>query len=352
MVIHGTSGDDRLDFAAASWHQVTINGVHYAFDSAVVNTFTFDGGEGNDTAVLCGSAGDDTLVMRPTTATLSGPGYRVAVTAAETIIVLGAGRRRQGVPVRLGRRRFLCCHADATRTLYGDGFFNQAEGFRYVYAYATAGGTDKAYLYDSAGNDRFRRHDNLRRALRRHFLQLRQGLPLRLRLRHRRRHGQSLPVRLGRQRCLRRQAATTAPLYGAQLLQLRQGLPLRLRLRHRRRHGQSLPVRLGRQRSLRRQEQPTAASRGDSFYNYAKGFRYVYAYATAGGTDKAYLYDSARNDRLKASGNLAQIYSDRFSVSAVGFDWVQAVSSSGGKNTKAVRSIDFVLKTVGRWTKV
>ncbi|MBN1590995.1 MAG: peptidase S8, partial [Pirellulales bacterium] len=37
--------------------------------------------------------------------------------------------------------------------LSGSGFYNRAEGFRYVYALANAGGTDSATLYDSAGND-------------------------------------------------------------------------------------------------------------------------------------------------------------------------------------------------------
>ncbi|MCX7425571.1 MAG: proprotein convertase P-domain-containing protein [Planctomycetia bacterium] len=347
VVIHGTSGDDRLEFAAAS-RQVTINGVDYAFDPAVVNTFTFDGGEGDDTAVLRGSAGADTLVMRPTTAALSGPGYRVAVTAAETIIVVGAGGADKAYLYdSAGDDSFVATPSCAT--LSGAGFFNQAEGFRHVYAYATAGGTNKAYLYDSAGNDRFEGTTTCGALYGDTFYNYAKGF----------RYVYAYATAGGMDRAYLYDSAGNDSFVGKSNYSCLEGRSFcnfakGFRYVYAYATGGTDKAYLydsaGNDCFIGKSDY--SSFEGQSFYNYAKNFRYVYAYATAGGTDKAYLYDSARNDRLKASGSLAQIYSDRFSVSAVGFDWVQAVSSSGGKNTKAVRSIDFVLKTTGRWTKV
>ncbi len=89
---------------------------------------------------------------------------------------------------------------------------------------------------------------------------------------------------------------------------------------------------------------------GDSFYNLAKGFRRVHAYATAGGNDVARMYDSAGNDQLVASGNSAEfLYADGKSVSVEDFTWVEASASNGGTDTKDVEPVDYVLQTSGDW---
>ncbi|MFH1918930.1 MAG: C25 family cysteine peptidase, partial [Planctomycetota bacterium] len=154
VFVYGTAADDRLDFAAAAWHQVTINGVHYEFDASVVNSVRFDGGAGRDTAVLLGSSGDDTAVLHPSWAALTGPGYRAVVTDTADIIVMGQG----GTDVAklydsAGDDTFVA--TPRYGSLYGDGFYNRAVSFRYVHAFATGGGTDVAKLYDSAGDDTF-----------------------------------------------------------------------------------------------------------------------------------------------------------------------------------------------------
>ena len=83
---------------------------------------------------------------------------------------------------------------------------------------------------------------------------------------------------------------------------------------------------------------------GDGFNNLARGFDRVYANATAGGNDRACLYDSASNDFFEATGNRATLSFDESSVSASGFSWVEAIAGKGGDDTKCVRAVDFVLE--------
>ncbi len=65
-------------------------------------------------------------------------------------------------------------------------------------------------------------------------------------------------------------------------------------------------------------------------FRLAYGFEKVFAFAGAGGQDDAALYDSAGDDRLSASSNSAWISGRDYYASATGFAHVVAESSSGG----------------------
>ena len=89
---------------------------------------------------------------------------------------------------------------------------------------------------------------------------------------------------------------------------------------------------------------------GDEFYVAAKSFRRVSAYATAGGGDKAYLYDSALDefpDHLKARENWAQLSNDllRYAYWVSEFEEVFATSSneSDTKDVVDPAALDFIL---------
>ena len=73
-----------------------------------------------------------------------------------------------------------------------------------------------------------------------------------------------------------------------------------------------------------------------------------------GGYDRAYLYDSSGDDLLELDGKSARLTSwgtDDFSLEAMDFDWVRAVGTAGGQNSKQLNgAIDFVLETEGDWT--
>jgi len=154
LLVYGTAGNDRLDFAAAAWHQVTINGVHYAFQAGVVTSVEVDGGAGNDTAVLCCSTGEDTATVHPASANLSGADYQIAVTNAANVILVGAGGNDVAVLYDSAGDDVFYATPEYGE-LYGGGFYSRAQGFAAVHAIARNGGYDVAQLYDSAGNDTF-----------------------------------------------------------------------------------------------------------------------------------------------------------------------------------------------------
>ena len=154
VIVHGTDGDDRFEFAAGDQYRIAVNGVEYLFESGDVSSVTFDGGAGHDTSVLIGSSANDTIYMRPDSTTLVGAGYQVDVVSVERVDAYGGGGNdRAYLYDSAGDDRF---YGRSTLSyVIGDGFFNVARGFDRVDAYATAGGNDRAYLYDSAGDDRF-----------------------------------------------------------------------------------------------------------------------------------------------------------------------------------------------------
>ena len=113
VTVHGTDGDDRFEFSAATSRAITINGVEYAFESSEARTVLFDGGAGRDVVVLADSPGDETFAAEASHAVLT--------------------------------------NADSTT-----GFSVEVDGFEELHAYARSGGSDSAQLYDSEKKDKFK----------------------------------------------------------------------------------------------------------------------------------------------------------------------------------------------------
>ena len=125
---------------------------HTSFPQATAATVTFGGGEG-DTAVLRGASGDDTVTLRPGTATFSGAGFVVNVANTADITVYGqGGHDTASLYDSAGNDNFL--GAPTYAAMYGDGFYNRAWNFSSVRAEA-GDGIDVAKFYDSPGNDQY-----------------------------------------------------------------------------------------------------------------------------------------------------------------------------------------------------
>jgi len=92
-VIHGTEGNDPLEFRAGPPHSVVIHDVEYEFDPGPgqVADFTFDGGEGDDQVSVEGSSRSDQGTLRFGSAEFSGYRYELSVDNAESIIFAGGG---------------------------------------------------------------------------------------------------------------------------------------------------------------------------------------------------------------------------------------------------------------------
>ncbi|NQT39201.1 MAG: proprotein convertase P-domain-containing protein, partial [Planctomycetes bacterium] len=156
LTIHGTDGDDEFRLAAGTTHQVTINGVDYAFSGTEVTAVAFAGGAGSDAAVLVASAGADTARAWPTSATLTGGSYSVSVTQVSDISLVGNGDNDVAFLYDSAGDDTLVvndAYARMSGGLPGEAFSAQADNFRYVHGYSRAGGTDTAELYGTVGND-------------------------------------------------------------------------------------------------------------------------------------------------------------------------------------------------------
>ena len=277
VVVHGTAGDDAFVFAAGtSQHQVTINGVQYSFNVKNANAFTFAGEGGNDTATLRGTSGADTLTMRPTTATLVGSNYRATLTAESLVGISGGGSGDKAY--LYGSTGADTLVADPTHaTLSGTGFVNEAQGFRYAYAYGSTG--DKAYLHDSAGNDTFYA------------------------------------------------TATYARLYGGSYYNQTEGFRYVYAYSSGGGDNAYLYGSSGSDEFIGASTHGSMS--GSNYYNYAESFRYVTAYAAKGGTDKAFLYDSAGNDQLVCKTTYSCLSGDAFYNIANGFSYTYAHATTG-----------------------
>ena len=152
VTVYGTGGDDRFEFAPQASYRVTVNGVQYHFEDTEVDLITFDGGGGNDTAELTGSAAAEIADLRPSSASLTGAGFQVNVTGTSEVTVHGGG----GADVASlydspGDDTFR--GAPNRGEFSAGGYTSTAVGFPAIHAYANDDGHDVARLDDSDGDD-------------------------------------------------------------------------------------------------------------------------------------------------------------------------------------------------------
>ncbi len=291
MTVFGTDGDDTFGFetladgpVGAQIHRVTINGLSYEFSTPGVPSpplfsVTYDGGSGNDNAVLSGSEGDEVATLRPNSGTLTGWGYELDYSGVSHVVFDGgdgADMARlydsSGNDTLVGAKRF--------GRLTGDGFFNQATSVENVEAYGSQG-HDTAKLFDSRGDDSYTAAPGYARLT-----------------------GDGFEVRVESFHSVH----TYATAGGRDVAKLYDS-----------RGDDNLYA------------SPTEASfLGDGFFNRAKSFEAVHAYATAGGFDTAELFDSAGDDGLYASPTEAAMYGSGFYNRAKFFESVKGSATEGG----------------------
>ena len=95
VTVHGTDGDDAFEFGPTASLEAIIKGVRYHFDDSEVETVTFDGGDGYDTAHLAAVEpdSDDAAELWHNRATFDSAGRDFTLTNAESIeIAAGAGQ--------------------------------------------------------------------------------------------------------------------------------------------------------------------------------------------------------------------------------------------------------------------
>ncbi len=345
-VFDGTEGDDLFEFNATDG-TIKLNGevLQYDLQDGPVH---FDGLGGNDTVVLIGTAGQETVVLGDDYAQLVGDDWSVSAVNVEQVTVnalggddtadvydspgndtvwtrlggigiTGAGFQHTAVNIETVHVHATAGHdtakmydssgddlyvaATGYAQLSGNGFLSVLTGFDAVHAFATAGGKDTAKFYDSVGDDTF-------------FATPVEAALYNSEHYYREKYFDAVHAFAtagGHDRAVLFDSVGDDTFY-------------------------TTPV--------------EAAMYNGSFYNRAKFFEDVQANANAGGYDRAYLFDSAGNDHLEADDGWAQLSYETKMALVSNFDWVKAVSSSGGNDTKHVEAVDFTLLADGPWVDI
>lgn len=243
--------DGRLNIDSGSYNpdivldlqsgfNASVGEFQYAIGAGQVTSGLVDGGSGADQLEIIGSSATTRLTLNPYADGLLAEGnLQIALRGFEDVTFDGGGGADRAYLYDTRGDDILTARPGYAK-LEGVGFRYEISGIDRSFVHATAGGQDVAFLHDSSGND-------------------------------------SLAVR-------------------PQFVSLR----------------------------------------GNGFFNSVNGFEKVYAYSNAGGSDHADLYDSSRNDTLTASSTSALITSTGYYAQARGFESVTAYANAGGTDSAII----------------
>ncbi|WP_164102209.1 S8 family peptidase [Candidatus Laterigemmans baculatus] len=250
LQLSSVAGDPEIGLDVSDGVVARIGNLEYAFAAGEVTSGVIDGGSGADALRITSSAAAARLVLNPyADGTLTAGDRSFVLRGFEDVRYEGSGGSdRAYLYDTRGNDRLEARPGQAM--LEGAGFRYEVSNVQRVYVHATAGGADMAFLHDSPEDDQL--------AVRPQFVSL----------------------------------------------------------------------------------------RGGEFFNSAYGFERVYAYATAGGHDVANLYDSAGDDRMTASAESAWISGQGYYAQARSFDSVTGHATAGGHDRATLYADDH---GAGRW---
>jgi subtilisin family serine protease len=161
ITFNGGDGDDSISMTGSAAAEsavlkiggVTFKGAGVTANAVGVENVTVNGGGGNDSAQLFDSAGNDQLLMGYKFATLTGTNYSHAVNAFSNISATASTGDDVAMLLDSAGNDTYRAYSDRAE-MKGAGYTNTATGFDTTNATATTG-TDTAYFYDSAGDDVF-----------------------------------------------------------------------------------------------------------------------------------------------------------------------------------------------------
>jgi hypothetical protein len=312
VTVFGTDADDAFEFDASASRVVTINGVRYSFDDSQVATVTFDGGQGFDMVTLRDSAGDETLVAEPGSATLTNHAgeFSVAVSGFEELQAYASagGDDRATLHDSPGKDKFK--GEPAVAKMYKGGvFYHRVKFFDVVQGISTQG-EDDARLWDSPGDDRLESQRDETRLQGAGFDVTASGFP---------------------------QVYTRASNGGFDTAIVTDS-PLDDTVRAR---AHKVMI--------------WAGDYEDPIYKLtARTFDEVYLHATRGGFDRAKLHDTLRDDLLEVTPDWVQLSAQKEDLDmlyrAMAFEWVKAYSVEGRDTVRKPDVVDFVqLELDGPW---
>jgi hypothetical protein len=345
LTFMGTPGNDTFTFTPGTPEVVSLDGVRYIVDPAVVDRVQFVGNGGTDTAVLMAGGTGNTATLSPGAGQLSGKGYSVSVSGVTDLFVYGGTTDTATLSDTLGGASFLgtpgysylkvgslvsevigfhfalaTARPSSSDTAYfydsaGDDVFvgtpsysymatggvayAQANGFQTAVAFSLFGGKDKALLYDSGGNDIFVAAPS--------YAYLASGGVV---------YAQA--DGFAQVQAFSTGGSDAAYFYDSVGHDTFVGTPSYSYLA------------------------------GTGLLEQANGFKVVNAYALAGG-DTALLFDSPGDDTFVGQGNTAALSGPGYAINLSGFADVVASSSAGGHDHKQVGVIDYLFSAPGNW---
>ncbi|NLY01483.1 MAG: hypothetical protein GXY83_35775, partial [Rhodopirellula sp.] len=150
VTIVGTEDADTFKFSAGDICRVTINGVDYQFTSAEADRFSFDGFGGTDEVQFIGSIGRDHATLYPTSGKFSGQGYSLTASNIESTDYDGGdGEDTVTIWGSKGTNQYTANPGFGEMTGDGVSISVTAET---IYARGN-GGSDTVYFSDSEGDD-------------------------------------------------------------------------------------------------------------------------------------------------------------------------------------------------------
>ena len=336
VTVLGTNQGDPFVFDAPRL-RLSIHGVVYAFAPSSISSVQFDGGPGDDTAILWGTPQPEVATLAPGSATLVAPTWSATVANTPSIVVFGQGGDDQITFYAAPATRDTFTAQPAYAIMQGAGYANRAIGFPQVTALATPGGDDLALLFGSPGDDQLdAKPTNARLADSASYSIVARDFP-------------HLLVSAGTG------GNDSAVLRGTPADEVFTARPGLATLR-----GNGLSLQItgftqvtaqggGGNDTARLYGSPgndlfeahpgdgwSTLSAGSSSYR-AEDFPYVYAVSDGQGTDQARLYDSAGSETLMAQPEYAMLVWSGGLVRASGFDSVTAISGQGGQDQAALR---------------
>ena len=277
VTIGGTSGADSYWFdVGTTQRSFSINGTGYSFAKTAATSFNFDGGGGNDSITMAGSAKKESAAMQYGYTTLTGVGINVVAAGMEySTLNGGGGNDVVTLNDSAGNDSFGVYSGYASMT--GSGYSLIASGFKNATAYSYSG-SDTAHLYDSAGKDTCRAYVDRVEMRGTGFMNMAIGFD----------------TTIGHASA----GVDKAYLYDSA-------------------GNDSYSTYAG-----------YAAMTGSGYNNAASGFDTTFGYASSG-YDTAYMHDSAGDDLYRSYSNKAIMSGYGFTNNAYAFDACYGYSSSG-----------------------
>ena len=331
IVFEGTEGKDQFEFVAGTKeHIVRVNGKTYAIDATIPTNIVFDAKSGEDRISITGSSQVERVVVQDFGASMRSEYWRVAAKNSEQIFVdSGGGFDRAFMYDTVGDDRIKMTQ-DYTR-IWNDNVRFETRGFHRTYAYSENGGFDRAYLYDSKYDDTVKMTDENARVISRKYYSIANGFD----------RVYAYSVNGGNDRAqfwdselsndVFQGRSDFARMYNSSFFNLAKGF------------SQVDAFGIGGGENDRAYlygtekdeiliASPTKSGLvGDGFKFDAHQFERTYAESN-GGNDRAYLFDSKKDDRFIAGPDDAKLYNEDYFLLAKGYSQVDAYSSSGGND--------------------